>query len=77
MGVSPVVTGLDRPEVVRAEQVLGDFFDVLGIAAAMGRTITAEESQPGAPPVATISHSFWEGRLGGDPEFWSDSHARR
>ena len=67
-GVSPVVTGLDRPEVVRAEQVLGDFFDVLGIAAAMGRTITAEESQPGAPPVATISHSFWEGRLGGDPD---------
>ena len=67
-GVSPVVTGLDRPEVVRAEQVLGDFFDVLGIAAAMGHTITAEESQPGAPPVATISHSFWEGRLGGDPD---------
>ena len=66
-GVSPVVTGLDRPEVVRAEQVLGDFFDVLGTEAAMGRTITAEESEPGAPPVATISHSFWEGRLGGDP----------
>jgi hypothetical protein len=66
-GTNPVLTGLDRPEVVRAEQVLGDFFDVLGIEAAMGRTITAEESEPGAPPIATISHAFWESRLGSDP----------
>ncbi len=65
-GTSSVLTGLDRPEVVRAEQVLGDFFEVLGIEAALGRTVTAEESEPGASPVATVTHAFWESRLGGD-----------
>ena len=66
-GDNAVLTGLDRPEVVRARQVLGDFFEVLGVDAAIGRTITAEESEPGAPAIATVSHGFWENRLGGDP----------
>ena len=67
-GTNAVLTGLDRPEVVRARQVLGDFFEVLGVDAAFGRTITAEESEPGAPAIATISHRFWENRLGGDAD---------
>jgi putative ABC transport system permease protein len=66
-GTNAVLTGLDRPEVVRTRQVLGDFFEVLGVDAATGRTITVEESEPGAPAIATISHRFWENRLGRDP----------
>ena len=66
-GTTAVLTGLDRPEVVRTRQVLGDFFEVLGVEAAIGRTISAEESEPGAPAIATISHAFWENRLGSDP----------
>jgi predicted permease len=63
-----VLTGLDRPEVVRTRQVLGDFFEVLGVAAAIGRTISAAESEPGAPAIAVVSHGFWENRLGNDPD---------
>ena len=66
-GTNAVLTGLDRPEVVRVRQVLGDFFDLLGVDAAIGRAITAAESEPGAAAIATVSHAFWENRLGGDP----------
>ena len=66
-GTNAVLTGLDRPEVVRTRQVLGDFFEVLGVDAAMGRTFDAAESEPGAPAIATISYRFWENRLGSDP----------
>ncbi len=66
-GTSAVLTGLDRPEVVRVRQVLGDFFEVLGVDAAIGRTIISDESEPGGPAIATLSHGFWENRLGGDP----------
>ena len=67
-GDSAVLTGLDRPEVVGTRQVLGDFFEVLGVDAAIGRTISAAESEPGAPAIATISHGFWENQLGSDPD---------
>ena len=67
-GATAVLTGLDRPEVVRTRQVLGDFFEVLRVDAAIGRAITAEESEPGGPAIATVSHRFWENRLGSDPE---------
>ena len=66
-GTTAVLTGFDRPDVVRTRQVLGDFFEVLGVDAAIGRTISAAESEPGAPAIATISHAFWENRLGSDP----------
>ena len=67
-GTNAVLTGLERPEVIRARQVLGDFFEVLGVDAAMGRAITSAESEPGAPAIATVSHAFWENRLGSDPD---------
>ena len=66
-GATAVLTGLDRPEVVRTRQVLGDFFEVLGVDAAIGRAVGAGESEPGGPAIATVSHGFWENRLGGDP----------
>lgn len=66
-GTSAVLTGLDRPEVIRVRQVLGDFFTVLGVDAARGRTITAQEAEPGAAALAVLSHNFWQEQLGGDP----------
>ena len=66
-GTSTVLTGLDRPEVIRVRQVLGDFFTVLGVDAARGRTITAQEAEPGAAALAVLSHNFWQEQLGGDP----------
>ena len=68
MGTSAVLTGLDRPEVVRIQRVLGDFFEVLGVGAAMGRTVTAQEAEPGAVAMAVLSHRFWRDQLAGDSQ---------
>lgn len=66
-GSGAVLTGLDRPQVVNSSQVLGEFFEVLGVDAQVGRTITATETEAGAIPIAVLSHGFWEGTLGSDP----------
>jgi predicted permease len=55
-------------ELVVGETVSDNFFDVLGVRPAIGRSFVAEEfTAPGAGPVAILGHSFWQGRFGGDP----------
>ena len=52
-------------ERVRAEIVSGNLFQVLGVTAAIGRTITAEDDgAPGAHPVVMLSHDYWVRRFG-------------
>lgn len=47
--------------------VTGNFFEVLGVQAAAGRTFTAMEAEPGRnPELAVLSHHFWQSRLAGD-----------
>jgi putative ABC transport system permease protein len=48
--------------------VSGNYFDVLGVPAALGRTFLPEEDRtPEAAPVVVVSHGFWKRHLGGDP----------
>jgi putative ABC transport system permease protein len=48
--------------------VSGDFFNVLGVPAEIGRTFNAQDDQPGCgSPGAVISHAFWQSEFGGDP----------
>ena len=61
------LTGGDRPEIVRTRWILGDYFETLGVTAAMGRLIPEADTRAGAAPVAVVTHGFWERRLGGDP----------
>ena len=60
------VSGTGEPLEVLGEQVSGDFFPVLGVRAALGRTFTPEEDQPGGPRVAVLSNEIWKERFGGD-----------
>ena len=54
-------------EAVNVRIVTENFFDTLGVEAAIGRTFTAEEGQaPGKDPVIVISHDYWQRRFGGD-----------
>ncbi|MBV8199683.1 MAG: ABC transporter permease, partial [Acidobacteria bacterium] len=54
--------------VVVGQLVSENYFDLLGIRAARGRTFAGEEAtKPGAHPVAVVSHHFWRQQLGGDP----------
>jgi putative ABC transport system permease protein len=72
-----LTVGLES-EVVLAAQVSEDFFPVLGVEAALGRTFTAEETAAalfnsaaapvGADPVLVLSHGLWQRRFGGDPQ---------
>jgi hypothetical protein len=46
----------ERTELVTGGIVSGNYFDVLGVRAALGRTISpADDQTPGAHPVAVIS----------------------
>jgi predicted permease len=55
-------------EVVPVAQVSGNYFDVLGVPAAMGRLLTpADNVNEGAHPVIVISWDLWQRRFGGEP----------
>jgi predicted permease len=52
--------------------VNGDFFQVLGIPAEIGRTFTLQDDRQGCGnPGAIISHSFWQSEFAGDPAITS------
>jgi predicted permease len=56
------------PETAASAQfVSGNYYGALGIGAVVGRTITIDDDQPSASPVAVISNRFWERRFGRDP----------
>jgi predicted permease len=48
--------------------VTGNYFDTLGVKAALGRLTSADDDRsPGAHPVAVVSYKCWRQRFGGDP----------
>jgi len=49
-----------EPEVVSAARVSADFFHVLGVTPARGRTFVPQEDQPGAADVAVVTDGFWQ-----------------
>ena len=58
-----------RTERIRSELVTGDYFQVLGVKAAVGRTFTAEDNDsPGAEPAAILTYDFWRTRFAEDPK---------
>jgi predicted permease len=56
-------------ERVDGEFVSGNYFPVLGVKAAVGRTFTAQDDlYAGAHPLAMISYRFWQERFQKDPQ---------
>ncbi|MGA9770127.1 MAG: ABC transporter permease [Blastocatellia bacterium] len=56
-----------KPELVSADVVSGNYFDVLGVKAAFGRTFAAEEDQTaGGPAVAVLSYGLWQRSFASD-----------
>jgi predicted permease len=51
---------------VRATRVTGDFFGVLDVTPALGRTLQADDDVPGTPPVIVISYELWRRGFQGD-----------
>jgi putative ABC transport system permease protein len=54
-----IYTGGATPERVAGVTVTADFFDILGVKAALGRTFLPDEEKPGANRVVVLSSTFW------------------
>ena len=68
IGGSFNLTGLDRPERLEGMRTSSTLLDMLGAKPLLGRTLLAEEDQPGKPPVALLTHGLWKRLFGGDPQ---------
>src|SRR5579862_2804731 len=63
------LTGAGQSERLTSVPVTGNFFALLGVQPAIGRSFTAEECQGkySAPPAILLSYSFWRRRFDSDP----------
>ncbi|HXY29585.1 MAG TPA: ABC transporter permease [Gemmatimonadaceae bacterium] len=50
----------------RGRLVSGNYFDVLGVRAQIGRPLRPDDDAPGAEPAMVISDGYWERRFGRD-----------
>ncbi len=57
----------ETPERVQGRKVTPNFFGVLGVAPALGRSFTAEEAGAGQGRVMILSDGLWRRRFGADP----------
>jgi len=58
-----------RSERVNGEMVSGTFFQVLGVTAAIGRTLEpADDRTVSGSAVAVLSYDYWRTRFGGKPD---------
>lgn len=68
-GGSPVtLSGREAPERVRATFTTANFFDVLGVAPALGRSFRPGDDVEGGESVVMLSHGLWQRRFGGSPD---------
>jgi len=67
-GVEVTVDLNREAQRIPGQLVSGNFFDVLGVPAAVGRTFNTEEDRLRSPVrVAVLSYGAWQRRFGGDP----------
>lgn len=62
----PLVTE-DGADLLVGEMVGGEYFEVVGVQAALGRTIQPSDDRPGAAKVIVLSDGLWRRRFGADP----------
>jgi predicted permease len=70
-GYSPMFAALNldaRSRMAIGEVVTGNYFPLLGVGAAAGRTILPDDDRKDAPRVAMISHRYWVRELARTPD---------
>ena len=60
--------GYDTPRRVRAGIVTGNYFEVMGLSASLGRVVGPEDDGEEAPAVMVLSDAYWRTVFGADPE---------
>jgi predicted permease len=61
------MTGHGDPQHIQAVMVANNFFRILGVTPALGRTFLPDEHKKGAAPVAMLTYPFWQQQFAGDP----------
>ena len=61
------LTGAGEPERLKGMTVTANFFSILGVQPALGRSFAADEDWRGKDDVVVISAGLWQRRFGGDP----------
>jgi predicted permease len=61
------LTGHGEPVPATGINVIGNFFEVLGVQPMLGRLFTADELRMGAHPVALLEYPYWRRQFAGDP----------
>ena len=62
-----LATGAEPVRLDRCAEVSANFFSLLGIQPAFGRSFSPQEDAPGAHGVMILSDGFWRRRFGADP----------
>jgi predicted permease len=63
--INVVVDG--NAEIATAFLATGNYQQLLGVRAVLGRTLLPADDEPNAAPVLTISETYWNRRFGNDP----------
>jgi len=63
------IEAASEAETASVQLVSGEFFPLLGVPAALGRTLAPGDNRtPGANPVAVIGYGYWQSRFAGSPD---------
>lgn len=62
------IIGESGAESIPALLVSPGLFDTLGVSALIGRTLNAEDAEPGRDPVVVLSYGLWRRRFGADAQ---------
>jgi predicted permease len=63
-----IVTGEPGPQSILAARVTSAYLDVLGATPELGRPLVEADYHASSERVALLTHAFWQGRYGADPE---------
>jgi putative ABC transport system permease protein len=66
-GWSGSLVGEETTERLPGMRVSGNLFEMLGVSAAVGRTLLPSDDTPGNEKVVVLSHGLWQRRFAGEP----------
>jgi len=70
LGYSPSIAAVkagDRSRMALGEVVTGNYFQLLGVNATIGRTLLPEDDRTGAPRATVLSYALWRRAFAADP----------
>jgi len=62
------LSGNGAASIVNGELVSGNYFETLGVSAALGRTIQPSDDRLSAPLVIMLNYGYWQSAFGGAPD---------